>query len=114
MAQRKFVASWRVPEPSPSRGKDVACLSALGGYPSKEQFHCPPLQAISKSFPNLVRPKLRKTTQVCVRKGVETALGWLSLNLIVAGELIRLSSAFAIRLGASGDLGLGIGAATNV
>ncbi len=42
------------------------------------------------------------------------ALGWPSLNLIVAGELIRLSSAFAIRLGASGDLGLGIGAATNV
>ena len=59
--------------------------------PDKEQFR------------QLVRSKVAKTTEVCVRKGVEMALGQASLNLIVAGELIKLGSAFAIRLGADED-----------
>ena len=56
-----------------------------------------------ETFPQLVRSKVAETTQVCVRKGVEMALGRASLNLIVAGELIKLGSAFAVRLGADED-----------
>ena len=56
-----------------------------------------------EKFRKLVRSKVAETTQVCVRKGVEMAIGRPSLNLIVAGELIRLGSAFAIRLGADED-----------
>ena len=56
-----------------------------------------------EKFRQLVRSKVAETTQVCVRKGVEMALGRASLNLIVAGELIKLGSAFAIRLGADED-----------
>lgn len=59
--------------------------------PDKEQFR------------ELVRSKVVETTEVCVRKGVKVALGQASLNLIVAGELIKLGSAFAIRLGADED-----------
>jgi len=54
-------------------------------------------------FRKLVRSKVTETTQDCVRKGVEMAIGRPSLNLIVAGELMRLGSAFAIRLGADED-----------
>ena len=56
-----------------------------------------------EKFRQLVRSKVAETTQVCVRKGVEMALGRASLNLIVAGELIKLGSGFAIRLGADED-----------
>jgi hypothetical protein len=56
-----------------------------------------------QNFRKLVRSKIVETTQVCVRKGVEMALGQPSLNLIVAGELIKLGSAFAIKLGADED-----------
>ncbi len=56
-----------------------------------------------EKFRQLVRSKVAATTEVCVRKGVEMALGRASLNLIVAGELIKLGSAFAIRLGADED-----------
>jgi hypothetical protein len=56
-----------------------------------------------EKFRQLVRSKVAETTEVCVRKGVEMALGQASLNLIVAGELIKLGSAFAIRLGADED-----------
>ena len=51
----------------------------------------------------LVRTQIAKTTQACVRKGQKMALGQPSLNLIVASELIRLGSAFAIKLGADED-----------
>jgi hypothetical protein len=76
MAQRKFAASCRVPQPSPSRGKDGACLSALGGYPSKELFRVRLFKRQPKDFVISSDPKLRKTTQVCVRKGVEMGT-WL-------------------------------------
>jgi hypothetical protein len=56
-----------------------------------------------ENFRNLVRSKVIETTRVCVREGVELALSQPSLNLIVAGELIKLGSAFAIKLGASED-----------
>jgi|GraSoiStandDraft_46_1057282.scaffolds.fasta_scaffold923154_1 hypothetical protein len=56
-----------------------------------------------ENFRRLVRSKVVETTQVCVREGVELALGRPSLNLIVAGELIRLGAAFAIKLGADED-----------
>lgn len=49
---------------------------------------------------HLVRTTIAKTTQACVRRGHEMGLGQASLNLIVASELIKLGSAFAIRLGA--------------
>jgi hypothetical protein len=56
-----------------------------------------------EKFRQLVRSKVAETTEACVRKGIEMALGRASLNLIVAGELIKLGSAFAIRLGADED-----------
>jgi hypothetical protein len=56
-----------------------------------------------QKFQQFVRSKVAETTQICVRKGVEMALGEPSLNLIVAGELIKLGSAFAIQLGADED-----------
>jgi hypothetical protein len=39
-----------------------------------------------QNFRKLVRSKIVETTQVCVRKGVEMALGQPSLNLIVAAN----------------------------
>ena len=56
-----------------------------------------------ENFRRLVRSKIVDATQICVREGIELALGQPSLNLIVAGELIKLGSAFAIKLGASED-----------
>ena len=56
-----------------------------------------------QKFREIVRSKFTETTEVCVRKGVEMAIGQASVNLIVAGELIKLGSAFAIRLGADED-----------
>jgi len=56
-----------------------------------------------QKFQQFVRSKVAETTQICVRKGVEMALGEPSLNLIVAGELIKRGSAFAIQLGADED-----------
>ena len=56
-----------------------------------------------QKFRQVVRSKFTETTEVCVRKGVEMAIGQASLNLIVAGELIKLGSAFAIRMGADED-----------
>ena len=56
-----------------------------------------------EKFRQFVRSKVAETTEGCVRKGIEMALGRASLNLIVAGELIKLGSAFAIRLGADED-----------
>jgi len=56
-----------------------------------------------QKFRELVRSKIAVTTQFCVRKGAAMALGPPSLNLIVASELIKLGSAFAIRLGADED-----------
>jgi hypothetical protein len=54
-------------------------------------------------FRQLVRSKFTETTEVCARKGVEMAIVQASLNLIFAGELIKLGSALAIRLGADED-----------
>jgi len=56
-----------------------------------------------QKFREFVNSKIEETTQICVRKGVKMALGEPSLNLIVASELIKLGSAFAIRLGADED-----------
>jgi hypothetical protein len=56
-----------------------------------------------QKFRELVRSKVAETTQICARKGIEMALGKPSLNLIVASELIKFGSAFAIRLGADED-----------
>ena len=56
-----------------------------------------------EKFRQLVRSKFTETTEICMRKGVEMALGRASLNLSVAGELMKLGSAFAIRLGADED-----------
>ncbi len=56
-----------------------------------------------QNFRRLVQSKFTETTRVCVREGVELALGQPALNLIVAGELIKLGSAFAIKLGANED-----------
>jgi len=56
-----------------------------------------------QQFRQLVQSRVAAATQVCVRKGIAMALGPPSLNLIVASELIKLGSAFAIRLGADED-----------
>src|SRR5690242_21111397 len=56
-----------------------------------------------QNFRRLVQSKFTETTRVCVREGVELALSQPALNLIVAGELIKLGSAFAIKLGANED-----------
>jgi len=55
-----------------------------------------------EKFRQFVRSKIAETTEGC-RKGIEMALGRASLNLIIAGELIKLGSAFAIRSGADED-----------
>jgi hypothetical protein len=44
-----------------------------------------------QKFRKLVRSKVMETAKDCVRTGVEMALGRPSLNLIVAGELIKLA-----------------------
>ena len=56
-----------------------------------------------QKFRHLVRSRFEETTQACIRKGHDLSLSQPSLNLIVAGELIRLGAAFAIRLGADED-----------
>ena len=56
-----------------------------------------------QKFREIVRSGVTGATQACVRKGHEMALGRPSLNLILASELIKLGSAFAIRLGANED-----------
>lgn len=56
-----------------------------------------------QKFREIARSQFEETAQVCVHKGHEMALGRPSLNLILAGELIRLGSAFAIKLGANED-----------
>jgi len=50
-----------------------------------------------------VKSKVAETTQICVRKGVKMALSEPSLNLIVAGGLIKFGAALVIRLGADED-----------
>lgn len=61
------------------------------------------MQDDRQRFRQLVKSEVAETTQACVRKGIEMAFGPPSLNLIVASELIKLGSAFAIRLGADED-----------
>ncbi len=56
-----------------------------------------------QKFRQFVRSRFEETTQGCVRTAHQSALGQPSLNLIMAGELIRLGSAFAIKLGATED-----------
>jgi len=56
-----------------------------------------------QKFQRFVKSKVAETTQICVRKGVKMALSEPSLNLIVAGELIKLGAALVIRLGADED-----------
>jgi len=56
-----------------------------------------------QEFRHLVGEKVWETTQVCAHKGLEMALGQPSLHLIVASELIKLGSAYAIKLGADED-----------
>jgi hypothetical protein len=59
--------------------------------------------ADKQAFREIARSKFEETAQACVHEGHEMSLGQPSLNLILAGELIRLSAAFAIRLGANED-----------
>ncbi len=63
----------------------------------------PVSSAERQKFRRLVRSKVAETAQACARKGAGMALAPSSLNLIVASELIKLGSAFAIRLGANED-----------
>jgi hypothetical protein len=56
-----------------------------------------------EKFREFARSKFEEAAQACVYKGHEMALGRPSLDLILAGELIRLGEAFAIRLGANED-----------
>jgi hypothetical protein len=59
--------------------------------------------ADKQRFSAIVRSKFEETVLACVHKGHKMALGRPSLNLILAGELMRLGAAFAIRMGASED-----------
>jgi len=59
--------------------------------------------ADKQKFREFVTSKIAEATQICTRKGIEMALAKPSLNLIVASELIKLGSAYAIRLGADED-----------
>jgi hypothetical protein len=54
-------------------------------------------------FRNIARSKFEDATQACVPKANAMSLGQPSINLILAGELIRLGAAFAIKLGANED-----------
>jgi hypothetical protein len=54
-------------------------------------------------FREIARSKFEDATQACVAKAHAMSLGQPSINLILAGELIRLGAAFAIRLGANED-----------
>jgi hypothetical protein len=54
-----------------------------------------------QKFQQIVRASFGEAAKACVRNGHEMTLGRPSLNLIVASELIKLGSAFAIRLGAN-------------
>jgi len=56
-----------------------------------------------QKFRQFVKSKIEETTQICLRKGIKMTLGEPSLNLIVASELIKFGSAFAVRLGADED-----------
>jgi hypothetical protein len=56
-----------------------------------------------QKFRAIARSKFEEALQACVHNGHEMALGQPSLNLILAGELIRLGAAFAIKLGANED-----------
>jgi hypothetical protein len=57
----------------------------------------------TQKFQQIVRSSIAEATKASVQKGREMALGRPSLNLVVASELIKLGSAFAIRLGANED-----------
>ena len=54
-------------------------------------------------FRNIARSKFEDATQACVANALAMSLTQPSTNLILAGELIRLGAAFAIRLGANED-----------
>lgn len=54
-------------------------------------------------FRKIARSKFEDVTKACVHKAHAMSLGQASMNLILAGELIRLGAAFAIRLGANED-----------
>ena len=56
-----------------------------------------------KQFRNIARSQFEKAAQTCVAEAHAMSLGQPSINLILAGELIRLGAAFAIRLGANED-----------
>jgi len=56
-----------------------------------------------EKFRRLIRSRVTRATQICVRQGAKTAIGGPSLNLIVASELMKLGSAFAIKMGADED-----------
>ena len=59
--------------------------------------------ADKQEFREIAKSKFEEAAHACVHKGHEMALGGPSLNLILAGELIKLGAAFAIRLGANED-----------
>jgi hypothetical protein len=54
-------------------------------------------------FRSVARSKFEDAALACVDKAHSMSLGQPSINLILAGELIRLGAAFAIRLGANED-----------
>jgi hypothetical protein len=54
-------------------------------------------------FRSIARSKFEEAAIACVDKAHAMSLGQTSTNLILAGELIRLGAAFAIRLGANED-----------
>jgi hypothetical protein len=63
----------------------------------------PASSADKQKFREIARSKFEEAAQACFHQGHEMALGRPSLNLILAGELIRLGAAFAISLGANED-----------
>ena len=54
-------------------------------------------------FRSIARSKFEDAAVACVDKAHAMSIGQTSINLILAGELIRLGAAFAIRLGANED-----------
>ena len=56
-----------------------------------------------QGYRQLVRSKVTEAVRASLRERVDMTLRKPSVNLIIAGELIKLGTAFAIRLGADED-----------
>jgi hypothetical protein len=56
-----------------------------------------------QGFRQLVRSKVTEAVRACLGERLDMILRKPTVNLIVAGQLIKLGSAFAIRLGADED-----------